>query len=92
MPPLVAYCRTTFRLPSSHVTDMQVTSQLLRAETLPLSIVVPCFNEEVGMQELIRRCCESARAAVGEYAGRIYISTKHRPLFIIDAIERHAAE
>jgi len=33
---------------------------------LPLSIVVPCFNEETGMQELIRRCCESAASVVGE--------------------------
>jgi dolichol-phosphate mannosyltransferase len=27
--------------------------------------VVPCFNEEVGMRELVRRCCESAESAVG---------------------------
>ena len=33
---------------------------------MPLSIVVPCFNEETGMQELIRRCCESAASVVGE--------------------------
>jgi len=45
---------------------MQATSELLRVETLPLSIVVPCFNEEAGMQELIRRCTESASAVVGE--------------------------
>jgi polyisoprenyl-phosphate glycosyltransferase len=35
-------------------------------DDLPLSIVVPCFNEEAGLRELIRRCCESAVAAVGE--------------------------
>lgn len=45
---------------------MQVTSQLPQAEALPLSIVVPCFNEEAGMRELIRRCSDSASAAVGE--------------------------
>jgi glycosyltransferase involved in cell wall biosynthesis len=32
---------------------------------LPLSIVVPCFNEEAGVQELVRRCCESAARALG---------------------------
>jgi polyisoprenyl-phosphate glycosyltransferase len=31
-----------------------------------LSIVVPCFNEELGIEELVRRCCASAAAAVGE--------------------------
>jgi hypothetical protein len=38
---------------------MQATSELLRAEPLPLSIVV-LANEESGMQEPIRRCIESA--------------------------------
>jgi dolichol-phosphate mannosyltransferase len=33
---------------------------------LALSIVVPCFNEEMGLPELIRRCCDSAEAAVGK--------------------------
>jgi polyisoprenyl-phosphate glycosyltransferase len=33
---------------------------------LPLSIVVPCFNEEEGIRMLVERCCASAVAAVGE--------------------------
>jgi glycosyltransferase involved in cell wall biosynthesis len=35
-------------------------------DALALSIVVPCFNEEMGLRELVRRCCESAVSAVGE--------------------------
>ena len=31
-----------------------------------------------------------ALSVISEYVGRIYISTKHRPLFIVDAIERRA--
>jgi polyisoprenyl-phosphate glycosyltransferase len=31
---------------------------------LDLSIVVPCFNEEASLPELIRRCCESAASVV----------------------------
>ncbi|QPF85700.1 glycosyltransferase family 2 protein [Bradyrhizobium genosp. L] len=38
----------------------------LQSDTLPLSIVVPCFNEELGLDELARRCCASASAVVGE--------------------------
>jgi glycosyltransferase involved in cell wall biosynthesis len=30
-----------------------------------LSIVVPCYNEEQGIEELVRRCCESADAVFG---------------------------
>jgi dolichol-phosphate mannosyltransferase len=30
-----------------------------------LSIVVPCFNEEEGIDELVRRCCKSAEAVFG---------------------------
>jgi dolichol-phosphate mannosyltransferase len=30
-----------------------------------LSIVVPCYNEEEGIDELVRRCCESAEAVFG---------------------------
>ena len=30
-----------------------------------LSIVVPCFNEEEGIDELVRRCCKSAEAIFG---------------------------
>jgi len=33
---------------------------------LALSIVVPCFNEELGLPELIRRCCESAASATND--------------------------
>jgi glycosyltransferase involved in cell wall biosynthesis len=36
-----------------------------QTDTPALSIVVPCFNEEMGLRELVRRCCESAAAAVG---------------------------
>jgi glycosyltransferase involved in cell wall biosynthesis len=45
---------------------MQEPFQRQQSDTLSLSIVVPCFNEEVGLQELVRRCRESAAAAVGE--------------------------
>jgi glycosyltransferase involved in cell wall biosynthesis len=34
-------------------------------DTPGISIVVPCYNEEQGIEELIRRCCESAQAVVG---------------------------
>jgi glycosyltransferase involved in cell wall biosynthesis len=44
----------------------EVFQQQQPIESLPLSIVVPCFNEEMGLQELVRRCCESAAAAVGD--------------------------
>jgi glycosyltransferase involved in cell wall biosynthesis len=36
-----------------------------QTEALKLSIVVPCFNEEAGLAELVRRCHESAASAVG---------------------------
>jgi dolichol-phosphate mannosyltransferase len=44
-----------------------MTAEPLRqqTDTLALSIVVPCFNEELGLPELVRRC-ESAAAALGE--------------------------
>ena len=45
---------------------MQEIFQQQQKDTLPLSIVVPCFNEETGLRELVRRCCESAVSAVGE--------------------------
>ena len=45
---------------------MQEVFQQQPIESLALSIVVPCFNEEMGLQELVRRCCESAAAAVGD--------------------------
>jgi dolichol-phosphate mannosyltransferase len=44
---------------------MQESFQPQPANSLALSIVVPCFNEEPGVPELVRRCCESAAAAVG---------------------------
>jgi polyisoprenyl-phosphate glycosyltransferase len=33
-----------------------------------------------------------ALSVIGEYVGRIYLSTKNRPLFIIDAVERRSAQ
>jgi glycosyltransferase involved in cell wall biosynthesis len=45
---------------------MQEVFQPLQGDSLPLSIVVPCFNEELGLHELVRRCRESAAEAVGE--------------------------
>jgi polyisoprenyl-phosphate glycosyltransferase len=43
---------------------MQDTLQQ-QTDALELSIVVPCFNEETGVEELVRRCNESAASAVG---------------------------
>ena len=45
---------------------MQQNDQQQPTDILPLSIVVPCFNEETGIKELVRRCCGSALSAVGE--------------------------
>jgi polyisoprenyl-phosphate glycosyltransferase len=36
------------------------------AEELELSIVVPCFDEAIGLPELVRRCSASACAVVGD--------------------------
>jgi len=36
------------------------------AEELGLSIVVPCFDEAVGLPELVRRCSASASSVVGD--------------------------
>jgi glycosyltransferase involved in cell wall biosynthesis len=44
---------------------MQEPFKQLQTDALPLSIVVACFNEELGIKELVRRCCASAAAAVG---------------------------
>lgn len=46
--------------------NMQDISQQQQTDMLGLSIVVPCFNEEPGLAELVRRCCESAASAVGD--------------------------
>ena len=35
------------------------------ADRPQISIVVPCYNEEQGIEELVRRCCESAQAVFG---------------------------
>lgn len=45
---------------------MQDATQQQQADVLELSIVVPCFNEEPGLTELVRRCSESAALAVGD--------------------------
>ncbi len=45
---------------------MQDAWQQQQTEMLGLSIVVPCFNEELGLAELVRRCSESAVSAVGD--------------------------
>jgi dolichol-phosphate mannosyltransferase len=47
---------------------MQDIFQQQQPATLALSIVIPCFNEELGLPELVRRCCISAAAtADGAY-------------------------
>ena len=38
---------------------------VVRSDGPRLSIVVPCYNEEDGIEELIRRCCDSAEGVVG---------------------------
>ncbi len=45
--------------------NMQEASQP-QTDMLALSIVVPCFDEEPGLAELVRRCSESAALAVGD--------------------------
>jgi glycosyltransferase involved in cell wall biosynthesis len=45
---------------------MRDVTQQQPTDMLGLSIVVPCFNEEPGLAELVRRCCESAALAVGD--------------------------
>lgn len=45
---------------------MQDASQQQQTDMLELSIVVPCFNEQPGLAELVRRCCASAVSAVGD--------------------------
>jgi polyisoprenyl-phosphate glycosyltransferase len=60
--------------------------------TLSLSIVVPCFNEEMGLQELVRRCCASAAEAIGERYELILVddgSTDGTWAAITSQIDRH---
>jgi glycosyltransferase involved in cell wall biosynthesis len=71
---------------------MQEVFQQQQADILQLSIVVPCFNEETGVQELVRRCCESAAAAVGERYELILVddgSTDGTWRTITSQIDRH---
>jgi glycosyltransferase involved in cell wall biosynthesis len=71
---------------------MQAALQQQQEDTLPLSIVVPCFNEEAGLRELVRRCCESAVSAVGERYELILIddgSTDGTWAAITSEIARH---
>jgi len=46
--------------------SMSAPNGLREAAPTFVSIVVPCFNEEAGIAELVRRCREGAVAAVGE--------------------------
>src|ERR1700716_1280508 len=46
--------------------SMNASDGLVEAAPTFVSIVVPCFNEEAGVAELVRRCREGAVAAVGE--------------------------
>src|SRR4051794_24016674 len=46
--------------------SMNASNGLLETAPTFVSIVVPCFNEEAGIAELVRRCREGAVAAVGE--------------------------
>jgi glycosyltransferase involved in cell wall biosynthesis len=45
--------------------SMNAPDSLVEAAPPFVSIVVPCFNEEAGIAELVRRCREAAVAAVG---------------------------
>jgi glycosyltransferase involved in cell wall biosynthesis len=45
---------------------MDASNSLLQAAPTFVSIAVPCFNEESGIAELVRRCSEGAISAVGE--------------------------
>jgi dolichol-phosphate mannosyltransferase len=44
---------------------MPEVSMAAAPDQLQVSIVVPCYNEELGIDELVRRCCESAAAVFG---------------------------
>jgi len=82
--------------PTMHDTLRQQTDTLdnlrQQTDTLALSIVVPCFNEEMGLRELVRRCRESAVSAVGEEYELILVddgSTDGTWLAITSEIETH---
>src|SRR3954469_5645518 len=45
--------------------SMNAPDGLVEAAPGFVSIVVPCFNEEAGIAELVRRCREAAVSAVG---------------------------
>jgi dolichol-phosphate mannosyltransferase len=45
---------------------MQESFNQHQANDLELSIVVPCFNEELGLAELVRRCNQVAKATVDD--------------------------
>lgn len=51
---------------SGNVIDNFVGSALGQSWPKPLSIVVPCYNEEDGIAELIRRCRQSASDVAGD--------------------------
>lgn len=51
---------------SGNVIDNSVGSRLGQSRPKLLSIVVPCYNEEDGIAELIRRCRQSASDVAGD--------------------------
>ncbi len=48
--------------------------------SIMISIIVVAFFQLIAL------------SVIGEYVGRIYISSKDRPLFIVDAVERRATK
>lgn len=70
--------------------DAPVTSQRNPDEFV--SIVVPCFNEEAGIKELVRRCREATGAIVGNRREIILVddgSVDGTWQVILDQIENH---
>jgi polyisoprenyl-phosphate glycosyltransferase len=70
---------------------MQATPEDSQPNGMRLSIVVPCFNEEAGLEELVRRCCQSAAAAVGQSYELVLVddgSTDRTWQTIISQLER----
>ncbi|NOJ50920.1 glycosyltransferase family 2 protein [Bradyrhizobium archetypum] len=49
-----------------NVIDKSVEGRLVQGRPKSLSIVVPCYNEEDGIAELIRRCRQSASDVAGD--------------------------